>query len=123
MVITFIDAGVLIAAARGRTEVSAQAMAVLDDPDRTFASSEFVRLEVLPKALFNRNVDEAERLRGLRETQHARRPACGRFAVQDEATSAVWGMPGAAARTGLVDQVLPQDEIAAYIARVAETGV
>jgi predicted nucleic acid-binding protein len=60
MIITFIDAGVLIAAARGRTEVSAQAMAVLDDPDRIFASSEFVRLEVLPKALFNQNADEAD---------------------------------------------------------------
>ncbi len=60
MLITFVDAGVLIAAARGRTEVSAQAMEILDDPDRSFASSEFVRLEVLPKALFNRKSDEAE---------------------------------------------------------------
>ena len=60
MIITFVDAGVLIAAARGITEVSAQAMAILDDPDRSFASSEFVRLEVLPKALFNRKSDEAE---------------------------------------------------------------
>jgi predicted nucleic acid-binding protein len=47
-------------AARGRTEVSAQAMAILDDPERSFASSDFVRLEVLPKALFNRKSDEAE---------------------------------------------------------------
>lgn len=60
MIITFIDAGVLIAAARGRTEVSAEALAILDDPDRSFASSEFVRLEVLPKALFNRKSAEAE---------------------------------------------------------------
>jgi predicted nucleic acid-binding protein len=60
MTITFVDAGVLIAAARGSTDVSAQAMAILDDPDRTFASSEFVRLEVLPKALFNRKSNEAE---------------------------------------------------------------
>jgi predicted nucleic acid-binding protein len=60
MIITFIDAGILIAAARGQSEVSARAMAVLDDPDRTFASSEFVRLEVLPKALFNRKSEEAE---------------------------------------------------------------
>jgi hypothetical protein len=59
MTITFVDAGVLIAAARGRTEISAQAMAILDDPDGTFASSEFIRLEVLPKALFNRKTDEA----------------------------------------------------------------
>jgi len=60
MIVTFVDAGVLIAAARGRPEVSLAAMAILDDPDRSFASSEFVRLEVLPKALFNRKSDEAE---------------------------------------------------------------
>jgi hypothetical protein len=45
--------GVLIAAARGTTEVSARAMAIFDDPARSFASSEFIRLEVLPKSLFN----------------------------------------------------------------------
>jgi predicted nucleic acid-binding protein len=60
MVITFIDAGVLIAAARGRAEVSDQAMAILDDPERSFASSDFVRLEVLPKSLFNRKTAEAD---------------------------------------------------------------
>ncbi len=60
MIITFVDAGVLIAAARGTTDVSAPAMAILDDPDRSFASSDFIRLEVLPKALFNRKSAEAE---------------------------------------------------------------
>jgi predicted nucleic acid-binding protein len=60
MPVTFVDAGVLIAAVRGRPDVFAQAMAVLDDPDRSFASSEFVRLEVLPKALFNKKSHEAE---------------------------------------------------------------
>jgi predicted nucleic acid-binding protein len=60
MIITFVDAGVLIAAARGTTEVSASAIAVLDDPERSFASSDFVRLEVLLKALFNRKSDETE---------------------------------------------------------------
>ena len=60
MTITFVDAGVLIAAARGQADVSARAMAILDDPNRSFASSNFVRLEVLPKALFNRKTTEAE---------------------------------------------------------------
>jgi predicted nucleic acid-binding protein len=60
MTITFVDAGVLIAAARGTPEVSARAMAILDDPNRSFASSNFVRLEVLPKALFNKKLAEAE---------------------------------------------------------------
>ena len=49
--------------------------------------------------------------------------AGGRFAVQDEATSAVWGMPGAAARTGLAEQVLPLHRLAAFIADAAETGL
>ena len=39
----------------------------------------------------------------------------GRFIVQDEATSVVWGMPGAAARTGLVEAVLPLERISPYI--------
>jgi predicted nucleic acid-binding protein len=57
--LTFVDSGVLIAAARGTHEVSEQAFAILEDPDRTFASSEFVRLEVLPKAIYNQQADEA----------------------------------------------------------------
>src|SRR5262249_39592331 len=55
-----VDAGVLIAAARGTMDVSAAAMAILDDPDRSFASSAFVRLEVLPKAVYHRRSEEAE---------------------------------------------------------------
>lgn len=35
--------------------------------------------------------------------------------AQDEATSAVWGMPGAVVRAGLADAVLPLDEIAGAI--------
>ncbi|HEV7518002.1 MAG TPA: nuclease [Thermoanaerobaculia bacterium] len=34
-------------------------MEVLDDPGRAFATSAFVRLEVLPKALFHRHRDES----------------------------------------------------------------
>jgi len=56
--LTFVDSGVLIAAARGSDEVARRAMAVLDDPERSFASSAFVRLEVLPQALRHRK--EAE---------------------------------------------------------------
>jgi predicted nucleic acid-binding protein len=58
--LTFIDSGVLIAAARGTDELARRAIEVLDDPDRTFASSVFVRLEVLPKPLYNQRREEAE---------------------------------------------------------------
>ncbi len=56
---TYIDSGVVIAAARGTDTVSKSAMLILDDPRREFASSAFVRLEVLPKAQFHRRHEEA----------------------------------------------------------------
>jgi predicted nucleic acid-binding protein len=58
--LTFVDAGVLIAAARGSGELARCALSFLDDPDRTFASSIFVRLEVLPKPIYLKRHPEAE---------------------------------------------------------------
>jgi len=57
---TYLDAGVLIAAVRGRDEVAARAMQVLDDPDREFVSSAFLKLEVLPKAVYGKRQPEVE---------------------------------------------------------------
>lgn len=45
--------------------------------------------------------------------------AGGRFIAQDEATSVVWGMPAAAARTGLAERVLPLAEIGPWLADTA----
>jgi predicted nucleic acid-binding protein len=59
MRLTFVDAGVLIAAARGGSEQAARAMEILDDPDRELAASPFLRLEVLPQATFNERTAEA----------------------------------------------------------------
>jgi predicted nucleic acid-binding protein len=55
---TFLDAGVLIAAARGNEPSSRRAFEILDDAGRSFVSSPFVRLEVLPKAIFNKRFAE-----------------------------------------------------------------
>jgi predicted nucleic acid-binding protein len=55
-----VDAGVLIAAAKGKDDMALRAMHILDDPDREFASSAFIRLEVSPKAIHNKRVWEAE---------------------------------------------------------------
>lgn len=57
---TFIDAGVLIAAARGDDVPSIIALNILDDHSREFASSPFIKLEVLPKAVYNKKRDEVE---------------------------------------------------------------
>lgn len=57
---TFIDAGVLIIAARGVKAASTSALAILGDCNRAFASSPFVQLEVLPKAVFHAQSDETD---------------------------------------------------------------
>lgn len=53
--------------------------------------------------------------RGLHELREAGAP----IMVQDEATSVVWGMPGAAVRMGPVDDVVPIQGVAARIAERA----
>ena len=56
---TFLDSGVLIDAFRGTPALAAPVIHILNDPDRVFLTSELVRLEVLPKALFHRHAVEA----------------------------------------------------------------
>ena len=53
--------------------------------------------------------------RGLKEMHDMGAPTL----AQDEATSVVWGMPGAAVRLGAVDEVLPLNRVAAEIMRLA----
>jgi two-component system chemotaxis response regulator CheB len=48
--------------------------------------------------------------------------AGGTILAQDEATSVVWGMPGAAATAGICSAVLPLPEIAPYVIRFANRG-
>jgi two-component system, chemotaxis family, protein-glutamate methylesterase/glutaminase len=53
--------------------------------------------------------------RGLKEMHDAGAPTV----AQDEASSVVWGMPGAAVKSGAVDEVLPLSKVAAAIMRLA----
>lgn len=46
----------------------------------------------------------------------------GRVVVQDEATSVVWGMPGAVVHAGLAQHVLPLKEIAGKITSISCVG-
>jgi len=57
---TFVDTGVLIAAVRGQEPIATTAREILDDPDREFIASIFLKLEVLPKTIYNKNLLEAE---------------------------------------------------------------
>lgn len=56
---TFLDSGVLIAAFNSPPHLSELALQMLEDPNRLFLTSPFVRLEVLPKAIFNKQAAEA----------------------------------------------------------------
>jgi hypothetical protein len=60
MSLCYIDSGVLIAAARGQGHPARQAAQILADPARRFVSSDFVRLEVLPKSIYFGKHDEVE---------------------------------------------------------------
>jgi predicted nucleic acid-binding protein len=55
---TFLDSGVLISAFKGTPQLREMALQILEDPDRVFLTSPFVRLETLPKAIFKRQVNE-----------------------------------------------------------------
>lgn len=50
------------------------------------------------------------------------RDAGGRTVVQDEDSSVVWGMPGAAVRRGVAQVVVPIDRVAAEIRRTLREG-
>ncbi|OUL24907.1 hypothetical protein [Nostoc sp. 106C] len=52
---TFIDSGVLIAAARANTIRSLAALEILNDGDRFFTSSAFIQLETLPNTFHFNN--------------------------------------------------------------------
>jgi len=58
VILTYVDASVLIATVRGQGDLPTRALAVLDDPDRTFAASVFLRLEILPQARFHKRGPE-----------------------------------------------------------------
>jgi predicted nucleic acid-binding protein len=58
--LTYIDSGVLIFAAKGTSAAAALALPFLADPNREYVTSDYVRLEVLPKATFHkRNAEVA----------------------------------------------------------------
>ena len=55
---TFLDSNVLMSAFKGQEEISRRAFEVLGDGQRVFVGSDFLRLELLPKAEYHGNADE-----------------------------------------------------------------
>ncbi len=126
---TFIDTGVLIAAATGNDAVAARAMTVLDDPGRAFVTSDFVRLEVLPKARYHKNVDEAAFYEAFFDDAEEIIESTGTLvaAAQEEAEaiglSAVDALHVAAARRGDSDELFTSEKPSKPLFRVAAIRV
>jgi len=57
---TYVDASVLIAAFQGQPDIGEKALMILDDPEREFIVSDYLRLEVIPKPSFHRRQEEVE---------------------------------------------------------------
>ena len=57
---TYIDTGVLIQAISGKKELSEIAMAFLYDPLREYITSDYVKIELLPKCTFHKNNEERQ---------------------------------------------------------------
>ncbi|MGB6294708.1 MAG: hypothetical protein WBF90_00830 [Rivularia sp. (in: cyanobacteria)] len=60
MILTFIDSGVLLSATDGVGRIAEKALEVLEDSNRQFASSQFVKLEVIPKAIYHKQAEEVQ---------------------------------------------------------------
>jgi predicted nucleic acid-binding protein len=58
--LTYIDTGVLISALRGPQVVANRALAFLNDPLRDYITSDYVKIELLPKCRFFKNRDEEQ---------------------------------------------------------------
>lgn len=57
---TYLDTGVLISAFAGNNSLQEAAFAIIDDPNREFVITNFLKLELLPKAIFHKKNEEAD---------------------------------------------------------------
>jgi predicted nucleic acid-binding protein len=60
---TYLDTNVLMAAFKGEHELHRKALDVISDEKRSFVVSDYLRLELLPKPIFNRFEEEVEFMR------------------------------------------------------------
>lgn len=58
MIMTYVDSSALIESQRALGALAGLALAVLNDPNRRYVTSDFVRLEVLPKPIYYRRTAE-----------------------------------------------------------------
>jgi len=79
---TFLDAGVLIAAARGSGVIAVRAHTILDDPERVFVTSDYIRMECCRSAV----LPAESRSALVRAVLFESRTNCAVFHLADEAS-------------------------------------
>lgn len=63
--LTYVDSGVLIWAATGKEPLASKARPFLADKNREYVTSDYVRLEVLPKSIYHKNKPEEDAYRAF----------------------------------------------------------
>lgn len=129
MIKTYVDSGVLIEAYRSVSPLAALALAILTDPNRTFVTSEFVRLEVRPKpAYFGRAKEVAfydAYFKGATRTVSVTRALVRRAQQRAESfgLSAVDALHVAAAEIAGADELVTAERRTSPLARVSSIRV
>jgi predicted nucleic acid-binding protein len=126
---TYIDANVLIAAFQGDESVAQRAIQVLDDPDRLWVVSDYLRLEVLPKPTFHKRQDEIAFMRDFFDSASENLASSSDITVQALQFASTYDMSpidslhvGAAAVAG-VDELITLEKRTKPMCKVKEINV
>ncbi len=95
MTVTYVDSGVLIFAAQGRTAEAALALPFLADPAREYVTSDYVRLEVLPKCTYHGRqpeIDFYSEFFGQNSRTIPTSPALLHYAIEEGCNTGISGL-------------------------------
>lgn len=126
---TFVDSGVLIAAFKGAGRLGEAALSILEDANRDFISSDFVRLEVLPKPICYGRQDEFDFYEtffaSVRRMIHSSRKLVQEAQAEAEfvGLSAVDALHVAAAKRGRCDELVTTERPEKPLFRVSDLAI
>ncbi|MGA1262941.1 MAG: type II toxin-antitoxin system VapC family toxin [Prochlorothrix sp.] len=125
---TYVDANLLIAAWQGKEDLGIRALRILDDPQRTIVLSRAVWLEVMPKAIYHKQMMEVafyEEIFAMAEVQAWNVETLGRAEVlaQQYGIAAMDAVHLAIAIVGHVDEFVSAEKPQKPMFRVSEIVV
>lgn len=92
---TYIDSGVLISLFRGDDKIAGTALSFLNDPLREYVTSDYVKVEVLPKSIFHNHEDERRFYEDFFKSSKIHVPSSDdllSFAIDEGAKTGISGM-------------------------------